>query len=417
MSVTESRLGAAGRVLIAERAFVGCLLGTWLLTAAAHYYVMAPASVLSRVADDLAVTPAVAVWIVSAVPGTWALTNFALGVWIDRLGEYRVIVVGTAVLIAAGGWSWWAGRRGTFYPLLASRLLAGVAVGVIWTASTNLIGGAVSGANRGTAIGVYVTSAPAGFALGQLFGPIVTARAGWPANFLVMSVVAGLVIGVISLSVRRLEIDPVTNTASIRSNFTSVLSHRVVWYGSAMAFAAYSYYLFMNSWMPTYLGNEFALSAGLSGLLTAAFPAMGVLSRAGGGLISDRLLGQRRFPLLQASFLVSVPLVVLIGWTRHLAVIVAALVAAGFVIQLTFGVVYSYVQEVVETSISGTALAFVTSAGISGAFSAPLITGALIDWTGGYLAAFTYATALTVLGLLLSSVAPESPAADRSQSR
>jgi MFS family permease len=112
-----------------------------------------------------------------------------------------------------------------------------------------------------------------------------------------------------------------------------------------------------------------------------------------------------------------VPLVVLIGWTRHLAVIVAALVAAGFVIQLTFGVVYSYVQEVVETSISGTALAFVTSAGISGAFSAPLITGALIDWTGGYLAAFTYATALTVLGLLLSSVAPESPAADRSQSR
>jgi len=86
MSVTESRLGAAGRALIAERAFVGCLLGTWLLTAAAHYYVMAPASVLSRVADDLAVTPAVAVWIVSAVPGTWALTNFALGVWIDRLG-------------------------------------------------------------------------------------------------------------------------------------------------------------------------------------------------------------------------------------------------------------------------------------------------------------------------------------------
>jgi nitrate/nitrite transporter NarK len=293
--------------------------------------------------------------------------------------------------------------------LLASRLLAGVAVGVIWTASTNLIGGAVSGANRGTAIGVYVTSAPAGFALGQLFGPIVTARAGWPANFLVMSVVAGLVIGVISLSVRRLEVDPVTNTASIRSNVTSVLGHRVVWYGSAMAFAAYSYYLFMNSWMPTYLGNEFALSAGLSGLLTAIFPAMGVLSRAGGGLISDRLLGQRRVPLLQASFLVSVPLVVLIGLTRRLAVIVAA---------LTFGVVYSYVQEVVETNISGTALAFVTSAGISGAFSAPLITGALIDWTGGYLAAFAYAIALTALGLILSSVAPESPAsADQLESR
>ncbi|MFC7157095.1 nitrate/nitrite transporter [Halomarina halobia] len=410
MSSMALRMRAAGTRLVAERALIGCLVGTWLLTAAAHYYVVAPASVLSQVAGDLGVAPAVAVWLVSAVPATWALTNFALGVWIDRLGDHRTIAIGAAVITLAGLWSWSAGRRGSFDALLASRLVAGVAVGVVWTASTNLLGSAVSGANRGTAIGIFVTSAPAGFALGQLFGPVVTARAGWPANFLVMSAVAALVIGPISVSIRRLGVEPTTNAAPMRANFATVLRHPVVWYGSAMAFAAYSYYLFMNSWMPTYLGREFALSAEFSGLLTAVFPAMGVLSRAGGGLVSDRLLDQRRVPLLQASFLISLPLVVLIGWTRRLAVVVAALVAAGFIIQLTFGVVYSYVQEVVETSISGTALAFVTSAGISGAFSAPLITGALIGWTDGYLPAFAYATILTAFGVLLSWVAPESHA-------
>lgn len=404
-----AQIKSVGRTLSANRAFLECITGVWLLTAATHHYIMAPASVLSQVSTDLYITSGVAVWLVSAVPASWAVTNFALGVWIDRLGDYRMIALGVATVILAGVWSWWAARQGVFVSLLGSRLVAGVAVGVIWTASVNLIGGAVSDVNRATAIGVFITSAPAGFALGQLSTPVIASWIGWPASFLVMSGAAGLAFALITDSVRHLAIDPTTNTASMRANFTAVLQHRAVWYGCAMAFAAYSYYLFMNSWMPTYLGQRFALSAALSGGLAAVFPAMGVLSRVGSGLISDRLLGQRRVPVLQAAFLISLPLIVLIAWTRWLALIVAALIVAGFVIQLTFGVVYSYVREVVEADITGTALAFLTTAGISGAFSAPVITGALIEWTGAYLSAFTYAAVLTAIGLLLSWVAPESP--------
>lgn len=409
-----NRTAAACRALLANQALVGCLAGTWLLTVATHHYVVAPASVLSRVAADVGVTSGTAVWLVSAVPASWAVTNFALGVWIDRLGDYRMIAVGTAIVVVAGIWSWWTGRRGAFYPLLVSRLVAGVAVGVIWTASTNLIGGAVTERNRGTAIGLFITSAPAGFAIGQLTTPFVASVAGWPASFLVMSVVATVAFGLLAVSIRGLAVDPSTNTASMRSNFAAVLQHRAVWYGCAMAFAAYSYYLFMNSWLPTYLGQQFTLSTAVSGALTAVFPAMGVLSRAGGGFVSDRLLGQRRIPVLRVAFLVSLPIVVLIAWTRWLALIIAALVVAGFVIQLTFGVLYSYVREVVEPEITGTALAFLTTAGISGAFTAPLITGALIEWTGGFRSAFAYATALTAVGLGLAWVAPESVAYGRS---
>ena len=402
------RLRAVHRGLRDRRAFVVCLVGTWLLTASTHHYIIAPASVLPTVAAGLGVTPTRAVWLVSAVPASWAVTNFALGVWIDRLGDYRMIAAGTGIVVLAGGWSWWAAREGAFASLLAARLVAGVAVGVIWTASTNLVGGAVSDANRGTAIGVFITSAPAGFALGQLSGPIVAAQFGWHANFLVMILGSLVAFALLAAGRRGLAVDPTTNTASVRANFAAILKRPVVWYGCAMAFAAYSCYLFLNSWLPSYLAREFALSTELSGLLTAVFPAMGVLSRAGGGVISDRLLNRRRLPVLRAAFLVSLPLVALIAVTRMLAVIVAALVIAGFVIQLTFGVVYSYVQEVVEAGITGTALAFLTTAGISGAFSAPLVAGALIEATGTYLLAFGYATALTGLGLLVSWFAPES---------
>ena len=404
-----ARIKKGGRTLAANQALLGCIVGTWLLTAATHHYVMVPASVLSQVAADLQVTSGVAVWLVSAVPASWAVTNFALGVWIDRLGDYRMIAIGAATVILTGIWSWLAARQGSFLSLLGSRLVAGIAVGIIWTASTNLIGGAVSAVNRGTVIGVFITSAPAGFALGQLSTPVIASWTGWPAAFLVMSVAAGFAFTLIAVSVRHLAIAPATNTASMRANFTAVLQHRAVWYGCAMAFAAYSYYLFMNSWMPTYLSQRFTLSAALGSGLTAVFPAMGVLSRAGGGLISDRLLDQRRVPIIQVAFLISLPIVVLIAWTRWLALITGALIVAGFVIQLAFGVVYSYVREVVEEDITGTALAFLTTAGISGAFSAPMITGALIEWTGTYRSAFTYAAVLSAIGLALSLVAPESP--------
>jgi dipeptide/tripeptide permease len=42
-----------------------------------------------------------------------------------------------------------------------------------------------------------------------------------------------------------------------------------------------------------------------------------------------------------------------------------------------------------------------------GAFSAPVLTGFLIDATGGYGTAFGYATALAVFGIVLSWVIPD----------
>ena len=406
-----ARFGRAERWLARHRALVGCLAGLWLLTTATHHFVVAPASVLPSVAADLGVSEGRAVWLVSAVPASWAATNAVLGLWLDRAGDYRAVAAGVVVVVLAGVASWAAATHGSFLALLAARLVAGVAVGLVWTASTNLIGGAVSPAHRSTAIGVFLTSAPAGFALGQATGPVVAASAGWPAGLLVMPVGAVAAFGLVTVSVGRLSLDPPSSAASARTGARSVLRHRAVWFGCAMAFAAYSYYLFLNSWLPTYLAGEFAVSAAVGGALAAVFPATGVVSRIGGGVVSDRLLGGRRRPVLRAAFLVSLPTVVAVAWSSRLAVVAGTLVVAGFVVQLTFGVVYSYVRETVTEDVTGVALSFLTTAGISGAFSAPLVTGALIDLSGGYAPAFGYAGCLVALGLAASWAAPESAAA------
>ena len=406
-----------------SRAGATHLFGAWLLSAALHVYIIMPASVLPEVADGLAVSETTAVWLVSAVLASWAVTNFGVGVLVDRVGDRLVVAVGGAVVVAFALAGWVVARDGQFWLLIWTRAGAGVAVGAVWIASTTLVGRLFAVERRGTALGAFTTSAPAGFAVGQIVGPVVTDAAGWPAIFAVgglLSVATLAVFVSISLLVGSgPEIErsgetsdgddspPVDSSPSVRRSFAVVLRNRSVLVGGAVAFIAYSLYLFLNSWLPTYLVKEFALTTAASGLLAAVFPAMGVVSRAGGGVLSDRLFGHRRLPVLKWSLAVTTPVVVLLAVSTSITALVALLVVGGLVIQLTFGVVYSYVQEAVDPEMEGTALSVLGSAGIAGAFSAPIVAGTLIDLTGDYAAAFAYAVAMAIVGVGLVFAAGE----------
>ncbi|WP_255150203.1 MFS transporter [Halorarius halobius] len=407
MATNSEASDATGR-LVTQRNAVGCLFGAWLLSVFTQGYIIVPASVLPVLAADFGVSSATAVWVVSATPGAWALTNFLFGVGIDTYGDVTATVVAVGAVVGASLLGWWAGTRDLYWVLLASRVLAGAGIGTVWTASANVVGQVFTDETRGTALGLFTTSAPAGFALGQIVTPMVAQRFHWAATFLL---VAGFSVGALALFVgalqfvQRREREP---TRSAVGSFSQVVGSRSVLFGCVLAFAAYSLYLFMNSWMPTYLSQQFSISLAFGGLLASLFPAVGIVSRAGGGYLSDRFLGQRRLPVLRVSFLVAVPVTVLIASTSSVALIALLLVVAGFAIQFTFGIVYTYVQESVAPEVSGTALSLLGTAGISGAFTAPLIAGALIEATGSYTSAFAYAVAVAVLGLGLAWVAPES---------
>ena len=179
-----------------------------------------------------------------------------------------------------------------------------------------------------------------------------------------------------------------------------------MWLVGGVAFLAYSLFLFVNSWAPSYLTEELALSLAAGGLLTALFPAVGVVSRVSGGLVSDRLLDGRRRPVLLLSFLVATPAVAGFTAIRSVPVLVGALLVAGFAIQLGLGLVFAYVRELVDPEVAATAVAFLTSVGLAGAFLAPIAAGAIID-RAGYEPAFLVAGALGLVGVVLARFAPE----------
>jgi predicted MFS family arabinose efflux permease len=377
----------------------------FLLSTAAGAYEIAPASVLPLVRKSLAVGPTAAGWLVSVMYLTAVVASVPVGVALDRVSVRVAVAVAALALLVAGAWGWLAAAAGAYWWLVASRVLGGFSYVVVWNAGANVVGQAVESDLRATAVGVFTASAPVGFALGQFGSPLVAAPLGWPAVLPAFASIAVLGMAVFLASTRG-ESLAVETPAPSRGELARLLGNRAAWTLYALCFLAFSLYLFLNSWLPSYLTNHLDVSLSVGGLLTALFPAVGVVSRTSGGVLSDRLFGGKRRPVAILSFVVAAPAVVGFVAVTEVGPVIALVVVAGFAVQLSIGLLYTYVAEVVAAAVRTTAISMLTSVGLFGAFIAPLVGGEIISRTG-YRPAFLLAGVVAVVGVALAWYAPD----------
>ncbi len=369
-------------------------------------YEIAPASVLTVVAADLGIGSTGVSWLVSVLLLGMVVASLPAGVLLDRVNNRHVVLAVAAVYLLATVWAALAAEAGHVESLVAARFVAGMANVTLWTAGINIVGAAFGSARQGTSIGFIATSIPAGFAVAHGTMPALTAAVGWERSFVVWGVLTMGSAAAFWVYAAGLPLRTSFETPS-RAEVGAVLRNPWVWAVAVLAFAAFSLNMFFNNWLPTYLVEEFGVSVAAGGLFAAAFPAIGAVGRFSSGAISDRLFGGRRRPIVLGSFLVIAPLIVVIAGVESIALLVALLVVAGFVTQMGLALLLPYVRELVEANVAATALSVLNLVGLTGAFSAPVLTGLLIDASGAYLTAFAYAAGLAALGALVAWVAPE----------
>jgi sugar phosphate permease len=180
-----------------------------------------------------------------------------------------------------------------------------------------------------------------------------------------------------------------------------------VWLVAGVAFTAFSLNIFFLNWLPSFLVDRLAVSLALGGGFAALFPAVGVLGRGSSGLLSDRLFGGRRRPVVLGSFLIILPFVIVFVFVRSATPLLIAIVVIGFVTQVGGALLYTYVRELVALNVVSTALAVLNTVGFLGAFVTPLVSGLLFEWSGSHLPVFGYAILLALIGGTLSYAAPE----------
>ncbi|MFC6872270.1 MFS transporter [Halobellus marinus] len=382
----------------------GLVLGASLVSIGLAAYEIVPASVTPLIRESLGVGSTRAGFLVGIMFGTAVVASLPAGAVLDRTDSRRVMALAVLGLVVAGVWGWVAGRNGNYWSVIASRAVGGVAFVVVWNAGIDIVSQGASPENRATVVGVFTASGPIGFALGQSTGPIVAGRFGWPAIFIAYTGVA--LVGLTIFWPMSRGLGAARGETPSLSEFGTVLQSGTVWRIGTLGFLSYALYLFINSWGSSYLTGEIGLSLALSGALVAVFPAIGALSRVSSGVLSDRVFGGKRRPVLIGSFGLATPLMFVFTQFGTIPVLIAMLFLSGFAIQLTLGLSFTYVREIVEPHVAATAVAFQTSVGLAGAFLSPIAGGAVID-AAGFDVAFALAGGLGAVGVLLAWRAPE----------
>lgn len=386
----------------------GLLVALWLFLVFVGGYSIVPASVMSVIMAELSIGPTAASWVLTAPQVAAAVVGLPVGIYLDRIDNRTAAVASVLVLLVAGAWGWFAADAGAYWSLIASRLLGGTAFVTFWVAGANLLTGAFPAGNRATAVAVYTTGYPVGYAVGQYTGPLIAEGLGWAAIFAVFAVLGLVVVPALVLVGRGVDTSVSAETTPELGEIKRVLLSRGVWVVGVMSFTIYSLYMLVNSWMPTYSAETFGLSLAESGLLVALFPATGVVARTAGGVLSDRVFGHRRRPVVLVSFAVTSALVVALYYSGTVALFLLGIVAAGVFVQLQIGLLYTYAGEFVGSNVAGTAIAIISVVGWGGAFVAPAVAGALLESTGSYVSVFAYALALGLFGVGVTVLAPES---------
>ena len=370
----------------------------WLLLLFVGAYLITPASILPLVMTDLGVTEATAAALVSMPQVAATVIGIPVGIYLDRVETRATVPAAAAVLLIGSAGDWFAASGGTVSLLIASRLLAGVGMFILWVTCINVASSTFPPSSRATATSVIISGYPAGYALGQLGAPRIAAVVGWPAVFpvfgvsvLVMSLAFYVAVG--NVPQFRASTEPMTLLG-----FKRVIGNRNVWAVLIVTILGYSLYMVFNSWMPTYITRQFGVSLAESGTFVALFPAVGILARPIGGWLSDTVLNQRRRPIFAASFAGASALAVAMFYSATIAVLVAMLVLAGAFVQLQIGVMYQSIQEFVAPQAAGTAVSLASVAGWLGSFVAPVAAGELVATTGIDAILFVFAVGLGVSG-------------------
>ncbi|MFB6250747.1 MAG: nitrate/nitrite transporter [Halobellus sp.] len=372
----------------------------WLLLLFVGAYLITPASILTLVMADLEISEATAAALVSMPQVAATVIGIPVGIYLDRVKARPIVPVAAAVLLVGSIGDWFAASGGNVSLLIASRLFAGVGMFTLWTLSITVASSAFPPERRATATSVLISGYPAGYALGQLGAPRLAGAVGWPGVFPIFGGTVLLMSFALYIAVGRVSrFDASTKPISL-IGFKRVLRNRNVWMVVAVTVLGYSLYMVFNSWMPTYITRRFSVSLAESGTFVALFPAVGVLARPTGGWLSDRVLAQRRRPIFATSFVGATVLAVAMFYSTTITVLIAMLVLAGVFIQLQIGLMYQSIQEFVDPSAAGTAVALASVGGWLGSFVAPVVAGELVATAGTYAVLFTFAVGLGVVGML-----------------
>jgi len=302
----------------------------------------------------------------------YAFVGVPIGRWADKGQRTKVMSIGVAIwsfFTAASGLAW------NYLTLFVARMGVGVGEASCSPAGNSLIGDLYPASKRARATSIFMLGLPVGIFLSNLLSgvimertaPLVGAQNAWKMPFFVATI-PGLVLAWLVLKIREpkrgaTELFQIAGQERQGSPYKRVLSIPTMWWiilsGALHNFNAYA----VNAFMPAYLGRYHGLGLKEANTRTAfVLGAVGVVGLLVGGVAAD--WARKKSPsgrmLLGALCLFALTPCIYLALTRPKGDLTVFMVLMGLgwmLFYVYYVTVYPTVQDVVEPSLRGTAMA------------------------------------------------------------
>ena len=362
---TADRSAANQNLFLATMAFA---------VAFANWGIISGLAPLLRKELGLSVTQASVMIAIPVLLGS--LGRIPLGLLTDRYGGRIVFSILLALTIVPAialslnhtypsllFWGFWMGLAGTSF-----------AVGVAF------VSGWFPPSQQGTTLGIY-GAGNIGQSVAVFGGPVLASKIGIPATFLVFSAVAVMWGGIFALTASNAK--PPSKSKTLAENIQVLKTEKLAWVLSVFYALTFGGFVALSIYLPTLYKEVFALTPTDAGARTAFFVLVATLSRPVGGVLSDKIGGQK---LLVGVFLG----IAAISWLmamQSIDLFTIGSIGCAILFGLGNGGVFKLVPQYFPHQ-TGSVTGLVGAAGGLGGFFPPIVLGICRDLTGSYAMGF-----------------------------
>lgn len=319
---------------------------------------------------------------------------------VQRINAYRTLALGLGLWSAA---TIATGFVSGFAMLLMLRVLLGIGESAGFPASSKLLAQHLSPERLGVANALVVSGVFWGPAVGTFVGGLFIAAAGWRPLFIVFGAISLLWLAPWVLRTRALASKARSDARVAEPKFRELLAKRELWGASIGHFCAnYPFYLVL-SWLPLYLIKSHGYSLTAMARLGGVVYALSAAICCGAAWLADRRIARGADPsrvriaiIASSQFIGFLCMMACALGNANLAI--AGLLGSSVAFGLCSFNLYAIGQTLAGPRAAAKWIGIQNAIGNVPGIVAPIVTGALIDWTGRYQAAFLVAGAVSIAG-------------------
>jgi MFS family permease len=297
------------------------------------------------------------------------------------------------------------GLATTFGMLLALRILLGVGESVTYPSNSKLLAQRAPEHERGRANGLIAAGQALGPTFGTLVGGLAMASFGWRATFVVLGLASLFWLLPWFVVTRGGGATSAGQHHGPLLPYLTLLKKRALWGASLGQFCStYSYY-FVLSWLPLILVKAYGFSVVQMARIGAGVYAIHALSSALTGWGSDHWIiagataNRVRKSLLVAG-LIGIAILMMVCASADATTIVILLAASAALFGTQTPNIFAISQTLGGPRAAGQWMGVQNLIGNLAGVVAPMVTGYVVDRTGGFYWAFAIAAAAALLGAL-----------------